>query len=104
MTINNVMTLLEEKKAELTHRVAAINRDFQKGRSADSAEQVTEAENDEVLAEIRHEAQLELTQITAAIQRIKDNQYGICTACDEPIAQARLNALPYIETCIACAK
>lgn len=39
----------------------------------------------------------------AAMQRIDDGTYGDCEECDEPIAQERLEAIPYVRLCIHCA-
>jgi RNA polymerase-binding transcription factor DksA len=41
--------------------------------------------------------------IRAALKRLDDGTYGICVTCDEPIAPARLEALPYALQCIKCA-
>ncbi len=45
-----------------------------------------------------------LGQINEAISRIERGTYGICSECQEPIAKARLQALPYTATCIECAR
>lgn len=44
-----------------------------------------------------------LAQIAAAMERMSAGTYGICTACGQPIAMARLELRPYVATCIACA-
>ena len=49
------------------------------------------------------EAQL-LEEIDAALKRIADGTYGICSNCGRPIAQDRLEALPWAQLCIDCAK
>lgn len=41
-------------------------------------------------------------QIERTIQRIKDNQYGICLSCKSKISAARLAAVPTSEFCIEC--
>lgn len=43
-----------------------------------------------------------LYKIEEALKRINDKSYGLCTSCKKPIAAARLNALPYVETCLKC--
>ena len=58
----------------------------------------------EVLNEIHHEAKLELTLVEQAISRVESNEYGICSLCTEAINPERLKVLPYIDTCINCAK
>ncbi len=103
MVAQQIYQELSAKQKELSARIDAITNDFQKGRSADFAEQTTECENDEVLAAIRDEAQQELKQINRALQRIKDEEFGTCTQCGDSIADARLKALPFTDFCINCA-
>ena len=43
-----------------------------------------------------------LYKIEGALERIQDKSYGVCTGCQKSIAIARLNALPYVETCLKC--
>ena len=43
-----------------------------------------------------------LQQVEAALQRIDQGVYGVCTQCGENISAERLMALPYAENCIAC--
>lgn len=104
MTTEQLSTLLKNKQTELCLRINAIEADFRKGRSADFSEQTTECENDEVLDEIHQEAKRELSLVTQAINRIERGNYGICQQCEQPISSKRLEALPYITTCIDCAK
>lgn len=46
---------------------------------------------------------LELKRISAALQRLKDGEYGDCLYCGEVIAQGRLQADPAAILCIRCA-
>ena len=46
---------------------------------------------------------VQLQRIRWALARIQSGDYGLCTACDEEIAQARLEADPAASLCIACA-
>lgn len=45
----------------------------------------------------------ELAEIEAALSRIKRGDYGICEICENPIREARLQALPWARLCIHCA-
>jgi len=49
------------------------------------------------------DARANLDDIEAALIRLGDGTYGRCTVCGQPIAEARLDALPAARTCIACA-
>ena len=44
-----------------------------------------------------------LVSITAALKRIDDGDYGLCTECDEPINPKRLEFDPTAILCIECA-
>lgn len=94
---------LLELQQSLTTRIAAIKRDFSNGRSADFSEQATEQENEEVLVQLKADAENELRQVNIALEKIADGSYGECEKCTEAIAEARLTAIPYTQFCIKCA-
>ena len=41
-------------------------------------------------------------KLAEALQRLRDGEYGLCEECGEPIAPARLRALPEVTTCVRC--
>ena len=43
-----------------------------------------------------------LQAIEDALYRMEKGTYGICRDCGEPIAAARLNAIPWTRVCITC--
>lgn len=45
----------------------------------------------------------ELARIEAALKRLEDDEFGYCTACEEPIAAKRLENDPATPLCINCA-
>jgi DnaK suppressor protein len=94
---------LAKQKAELTERVDKIRADIGRGLEADSKEQATQLENQEVLDALANEATVEINKINAALQRMGDGSYGTCLSCGEAIDRRRLNVRPYASRCIACA-
>lgn len=94
---------LLELQISLSKRIDAIKRDFSNGRSADFSEQATEQENEEVLVQLKVEAEEELRLVNIALEKIADGHYGECEKCTEEIATARLEAIPYTKYCINCA-
>ena len=94
------------RRAELTTRLEQITSDVrheEEPLSADFAEQATERENEEVMDALGSQARQELALISAALRRIEEDEYGECIECGKPIADQRLEALPFAETCINCA-
>ena len=43
-----------------------------------------------------------LTEIDAALKRIDEGTFGVCTRCGKPISAERLEALPWAALCIEC--
>jgi DnaK suppressor protein len=43
-----------------------------------------------------------LQAIEEALARIEKGTFGVCRDCGEPIAPARLNAIPWTRVCITC--
>jgi RNA polymerase-binding protein DksA len=98
---------LREKRDELLHRAERLHKDVHhrdEPIEKDFAEQAVELENLEVLLELDRETRLELKNVLEALSRIEDDEYGICQSCGEAILEARLKALPYIQTCFRCAE
>jgi len=44
----------------------------------------------------------QLKELEAALDRISQGDYGVCHGCREPIAPARLEAVPWAKYCVRC--
>ena len=89
------LALLDSKLQEIEERLdQPMSKDFE--------EQATEREEDEVLEGLGQGALEERRHIEAALERIRRGTYGICALCEEPISDARLEAVPFATTCRNC--
>jgi len=77
----------------------AYNSTFEVGDQADAA---VDTATDEISTQLAELESRELEQIEHALQRIVKGFYGKCEFCGGKIAEARLNALPYTNSCIDC--
>ncbi len=68
----------------------------------DNVDAAVDTANDEICSQIVEIESRELEQIERALQRIVEGVYGRCEFCSGKIAEARLNALPYTNSCIDC--
>ena len=66
---------------------------------ADTATETFERELDYTLEENSEHV---LAEIDAALERIEEATYGICTNCAKPIPEERLEARPWATLCIDC--
>ncbi len=99
--------LLEGERAELQAKLAELG--FADGghtgleydpNFADTSQVTAERGEAEALAQTLREA---LAEVEHAIAKLGDGTYGVCEACGQPIAEARLEAKPAARHCIACA-
>lgn len=93
--------ILRDKQDELEKIVR--NRDgIAIEKSADALDEVQYASERELaIRNLDRESNL-LRMVRAALQRIEDESYGVCTHCDEEISPKRLNAVPWAAYCIQC--
>ncbi len=91
---NRLQDLLSKTRLHL-HRDERLSADF--------AEQAIETENDQVVEALDQEAQIELSQVNKALQRMAQGTYGACVVCGENIHIKRLQAIAYTPFCIDCA-
>lgn len=94
---------LRSRLADLLVEARQIDAELSTPHSKDWEDRATELESDEVLEELGHVAMAEAEQIRAALGRIADGSYGICTRCGEPVGEERLRAVAYAALCIDCA-
>jgi RNA polymerase-binding protein DksA len=71
------------------------------GSQAAAASQVFEQQRDLAL---RDRSRTELHRVETALRAIDAGTYGTCESCGKPIAPERLEALPWVATCIDCAR
>jgi len=105
------MTSLESRRAalmsrlkELDTRLHAIEDQLDEPHSKDWDDDAVEREGDEVLEALGDAGQAEIQRIRAALQRIRDGDYGTCTKCGDEIRAERLDVLPDTPFCADCAR
>ena len=103
---------LEERQAQIESdmsymaaemRSIGVDQDEENGslgnHIADDGSNVAEAER---IVTVSEDLQQILIQVNAALERMKDGNYGLCQRCGKPISKERLEAFPYVAHCIEC--
>jgi DnaK suppressor protein len=83
--------------ASLTEATGELMSSSADNHLADTASETYERELDEGLEE---DAQDQLRQVEAALQRLEAGEYGTCSVCGKPIPVERLEAVPWTTLCI----
>jgi len=95
-------TRLIAERARLLQEIeetVALPEQMTYGSQAAEATQVFEQERELAM---RERANIHLRAVDDALARLDDGTYGTCVRCGQPIAAARLEALPWAAHCIDC--
>jgi DnaK suppressor protein len=71
------------------------------GSQAAAATQVFEQQRDLAL---RDHQRAQLLHVETALASLATGRYGTCASCGNPIAIERLQAIPWVQLCIDCAR
>lgn len=102
MNNTKIAAHLRARLKELDSRAGVIEEDLRHPLDANSTEQAIDLADDEALTGVDDVLRGEIREIKAALLRLKNGTYGICTSCGKPIDAARLEALPTASQCVHC--
>lgn len=97
---------LEERRDELVALIAQGRRADQPVSPDKAIGRLTRQDalqQQQMSAALIRRYEQELNRVQIALQTIDAGTYGLCQRCGEPIAAARLNAMPYASHCVQCA-
>ena len=101
--------VLESERDRLLHAVQAVHHDgslleetgdLAIGSGDHIADSATETYLREIDGGLEENAEHLLVEIDAALGRLDDGSYGLCSVCGRPIGEERLEAVPYATLCI----
>ncbi len=96
---------LQVKREELLKNIA---RTGEEGRAADDdptvdlADKAANSYTKEFLFGQTNHDRFILQLVDEALNRIKENTFGLCANCQEEVQQKRLEAVPWARHCITC--
>src|SRR3989344_583225 len=98
MAFDEYKKILEEEKTKLETELAQI-ADMNPMMS-DQSEMANVFEEMERQAGLEYQLEERHKKVSAALKRIEDGAYGICSVCKKPIEEKRLKANPIAKNCI----
>jgi DnaK suppressor protein len=103
--IDEMKNILLERKAQIETNIqdSKHNITLLKSQEVNDDFDYAEVSSDSYTEGLIINQQLsELSEIDAALNRIKNGTYGICEMCDDVISLGRLKAKPFAKYCIVC--
>jgi DnaK suppressor protein len=96
--LSDLLRLMAEQRGGNRSRVDVASESLA-GPGDSHAQAMTQRDLDFCIGE-RETARL--IELEAALKRLNQGTYGICTVCGGPIMEARLDAMPETAHCMAC--
>ena len=72
--------------------------------NGDMEEEADETQEYDNLLSLEHNLELRLKDVDLALEKMKNNVYGICEKCGSKIDEERLQACPEARVCMKCKK
>ena len=106
MNVAHYKSLLLQKRSEILSASAGTkpiqSTEGTSSRQGDLADQATGNNEVHIQLKLKQTDAKILQAIEEALLRIEQGSYGVCRDCGEPVAEARLNAIPWTRVCITC--
>jgi DnaK suppressor protein len=105
MDVQNYKDALLKKRGEIlgTGGIKPLQASMENNtRQGDMADQASGNNEVHIQLKLKQTDAKILQAIEEALTRIDKGTYGVCRDCGEPIAPARLNAIPWTRVCITC--
>ena len=105
MDVQNYKDALLKKRVEIlgTGGIKPLQASMENNtRQGDMADQASGNNEVHIQLKLKQTDAKILQAIEEALERIQKGTYGVCRDCGEPIAEARLRAIPWARVCITC--
>jgi DnaK suppressor protein len=103
-----VEATLLARREELRARIAELAKTPERGALLGFGKRIGDGTTEAIsrLTDIGVGGSLEVSEarVARALEKLEDGTYGMCDRCGEPIAPARVEALPDSVLCIECAR
>lgn len=105
--LSEVIEALRERRRELAAELDRLTEPPAEGSGVGFGKRVgdgtTEAVERLATTATARSIYASIVGVDRALEKAEEGSYGICDRCGEPIAEARLEALPASSLCVSCA-
>ena len=102
-----IRSVLERRRRDLSTVQASMSHELDAMQSVERDSEYEEtaqvAQAEYTLTSIHDSRRREVEQVDAALRKLEDGTYGLCTDCELEIPTDRLLAVPYALRCADCA-
>jgi len=106
MTSNPIQSSLEQDQARLIREIQAETekQNMYSEVNPDHSDLAEKSLQQDITAGRLRYLKRKLNQVEAALKRLGEGTYGICSKCGNPIDPDRMRAMPQATLCVQCKK
>lgn len=97
--------LLQSIRAEImgdVEKSSMSDKDNEVEHMADISDDAARSYDRKLQGDLEEQEWNKLKQVETALEKITQDEYGMCEQCEAEIPEARLEIMPYAEFCIQC--
>ena len=100
--IKKIKARLEEERAVIVSKLKGKDLSVDESETPDPVDLAVRNYSKNVMLAVSENESRQLTQIEDALERIEDDEYGLCVNCEKKVNPKRLNAIPWARYCLDC--
>ncbi len=93
--------LIQEREA-IARKLSSKDLSIDDSEMPDPVDLAVKNYSKNVMLSVSENESRQLVLINKALERIEDNEYGLCQNCEKDINPKRLTAVPWANYCLAC--
>ena len=100
--IKKIKAQLTEERAVIVGKLRGSDLSVDESETPDPVDLAVRNYSKNVQLAVSENESKQLALIEEALDRIEDEEYGLCVNCEEPVPPKRLAAIPWARYCLDC--
>ncbi len=101
-TLKEITEKLIQERENLLSKLSANDLSVDDAETPDPVDLAVRNYSKNVMLAVSENESKQLLLINEALERIEDDEYGLCQNCESEINPKRLNAVPWARYCLDC--
>ena len=102
LNLKEIKQKLIEERETILSKLSSNDLSVDDSETPDPVDLAVRNYSKNVMLAVSENESRQLTLINEALERIEDDEYGLCQNCENEINPKRLNAVPWARYCLDC--
>lgn len=100
--LRKIKDKLIEERESIAKKLGSKDLSIDDSEMPDPVDLAVKNYSKNVMLSVSENESKQLTLINEALERIEDDEYGLCQNCENDVNPKRLTAVPWAKYCLAC--